>query len=423
MCGIYGKLSSQQIDVSIAETAADRLGHRGPDERKHRRSLLIVVPRLVSYLGFLRELCAALMASGMEVHVACSPAPLGDEEVAAPADGVHLHHIEFPRGMNPVAHLRAARALNRLVEMLRPDIVHAHFSATILTTALARTRCWPVAHATFHGVSFLAMSGWKAAIMRASETWAAQRFDKIWVLSDDDRAGLRAASPRASVETLPGFGMGCDLARFEPVPAAKRDALRGALGIEPAQVVFAFVGRFLEFKGFALTVRAFLQLAAINPAARLLLIGCRDRLHRTGLSAEEERAMKGSRQIIDIGFRNDVERCLPAADVLVFPSRREGMPVCAMEALAAGVPVITCDARGCREVVRDGVDGLVLRQRNVDSLCAAMELACDQRLRRQWAARAAAGRERFDRNRFIVEQVRIYETCVPAACVGALLAI
>ena len=73
--------------------------------------------------------------------------------------------------------------------------------------------------------------------------------------------------------------------------------------------------------------------------------------------------------------------------------------------------------------VRDGVDGLVLRQRNVDSLCAAMELACDQRLRRQWAARAAAGRERFDRNRFIVEQVRIYETCVPAACVGALLAI
>ena len=73
--------------------------------------LLIVVPRLISYLGFLRELCGTLIADGAEVHVACSSAPLGNEEFAAAADGVQLHHIEFPRGMNPAAHLRAARAL------------------------------------------------------------------------------------------------------------------------------------------------------------------------------------------------------------------------------------------------------------------------------------------------------------------------
>jgi hypothetical protein len=105
---------------------------------KNPRTLLIVVPRLVSYVGFLRELCGALMAGGVEVHVACSPAPLGDEEVASAADRVQLHHIELPRGMHPAAHLPAARALNRFVEMPRPDIVHAHFSAAIFSTALAR---------------------------------------------------------------------------------------------------------------------------------------------------------------------------------------------------------------------------------------------------------------------------------------------
>ena len=87
---------------------------------KHRPTLLIDVPRLVSYLVFFREICGALVASGVEVHVACSPAPLGDEEVAVAVDDVELHHIKFPRGRNPAAHLRAARALNQLVELFGP---------------------------------------------------------------------------------------------------------------------------------------------------------------------------------------------------------------------------------------------------------------------------------------------------------------
>jgi hypothetical protein len=85
---------------------------------KNYRTLLIVVPRLVSYLGFLRELCGTLIADRAEVHVACSPAPLCDEEIASAEDGVQLHHIEFPRGMNPAAHLRAARAPLQPVNLL-----------------------------------------------------------------------------------------------------------------------------------------------------------------------------------------------------------------------------------------------------------------------------------------------------------------
>ena len=218
---------------------------------KRHRTFLIVVPRLVSYLGFLRELCGTLIADGAEVHVACSPAPLGDEEIASAEDGVQLHHIEFPRGMNPGAHLRAARALNRLVKMLRPDIVHTHFSAAIFTSALARTSRWPVTHATFHGVSFLAMRGWKATLLRPMETWAACRLDTVWVLSDDDRDGLQAAAPRATVRRLPGFGVGCDLAKFAPVSAAERTTTRTQFGIARKHVVFAFLGRFVDFKGFA----------------------------------------------------------------------------------------------------------------------------------------------------------------------------
>ena len=88
--------------------------------------------------------------------------------------------------MNPAAHLRAARALNRLVKTLRPDIMHPHFSAAIFTAAPARTSRWAVTRATFHGVSFLAMRGWKARLLRAMETWAARRSIPLG-LNDDDR--------------------------------------------------------------------------------------------------------------------------------------------------------------------------------------------------------------------------------------------
>ena len=375
--------------------------------------LLLIVPKLISYRGFLRELCLSLVADGAEVHVACSCEKMWGHGGGLPDDGIQLHAVEFPRGMNPATHLQAARELRQLVAEIGPDIVHAHFSAAIFTTALARTESWPLTYATFHGVSFLASRGWKAAALARAEKWAARQFDAVWVLTDDDRAGLRAAVPKAVVHRWPGYGLGCDLKRFAPPAPASRKAIRTGHGIDDNEVVFAFLGRFTEFKGFALVVRAFLQMRHTHGRSRLLLIGIRDRLHPTGLTEEEEKALAACAGVIDLGFRTDVETCLPAADVMVFPSQREGMPVCLMEALALGIPAITSDTRGCREVVRDHVDGLVVREPTVESLRAAMELAAnDQSLRREWSAAAIAGRERFNREHFVAAQKLVYGAAI-----------
>ncbi|MEO7317598.1 MAG: glycosyltransferase [Chthoniobacteraceae bacterium] len=99
--------------------------------------LLLFIPKLVSYRSFLRELCLSLVADGAEVHLACSREKLRGEGVPPDEDSVRMHGIEFPRGMNPATHPRAARELNRLVERLKPDVVHGHFSAAIFTAALA----------------------------------------------------------------------------------------------------------------------------------------------------------------------------------------------------------------------------------------------------------------------------------------------
>ena len=387
-----------------------------PAEPPTPRRVLLVLPNVVSYEAFLGELCAELFARGTEVHLACSVAKFDTSYVPRERSegGPTIHAIEFARGMNPFAHLRASRRLAALVAEVRPDVIHAHFDAAIFTTALARTPGWPATIALFHGLSFPILKGWRRAVIRAATAWAIRRFDGVWVLNSENCELLRAAAPRADIRRIQSAGVGCDIARFSPPGEAERAAVRTQLGFATGHCVFAYVGRLVEAKGFSLTVRAFLQLAKDTPQARLLVVGCGDPLHPTGLTPEEEEAMRASAQIVAVGYQADVEPYLGAAEVMVLPSFREGMPVSLMEALSLGVPVLTRDVCGCRDVVRDDVDGLVLKDCTVENLAAAMRrLVTAPELRARLSARALADRDRFSRRHFVLEQCAIYEAYTP----------
>jgi len=372
----------------------------------------MVVPNVVSFNGFLIELSSAMLEKRMDVHCACSLDGLwgsGEKLIDTP---VQMHGLPCARGMNPVAHVKTSLQLNSLVSSIRPDIVHAHFSSAILTTALARRRHWPVTIGTFQGVSFLLMRGARKRFLKMAETWASSRLDKVWVLTEDDRVELSMAAPGAKIKKQQSCGFGCDLDRFNPtrILPEERDALLSQLGLTPDHHIFAFIGRQVHFKGFDTTVRAFLRLGQADPDARLLLIGARDALHHTGLTRDEESALRSSSQIIDLGWQSEVQKYLAITRAVVFPSKREGMPVCLMEALAMGVPVITCDSRGCRDVVRDQVDGIVLKECTVDNLVSAMELLIENKdLHSRLVVNALAGRERFNRLNYVREQIQIYE--------------
>ncbi|MFN2423632.1 MAG: glycosyltransferase, partial [Cryomorphaceae bacterium] len=94
----------------------------------------------------------------------------------------------------------------------------------------------------------------------------------------------------------------------------------------------------------------------------------------------------------------------------VFPSEREGLPVNLMESLAMGVPVITVDSRGCRDVVRDGETGVVLSDRSRDALSREMlRFQRDKEELKRLSANARAGRKRYDRKKFIESQLAIFE--------------
>jgi glycosyltransferase involved in cell wall biosynthesis len=374
--------------------------------------LLFVIPSITNYFTFLEDLAHELIVRDHEVHLATSRKHIAKINAYRRRIECTVHHIDFPRALSPFKHLAAARQLDRLVREIEPDLVNIHFSAALFTTMLGRKSHWPKAIGTIHGLGSPLITGWRKIAVAQAEKWSSERADEIFVLTDDDQVYLSQKAPRANVSTLRSFGMGCDLERFDPkqISDSAREKLRNELAISKDDFVFIFIGRQTYFKGFDKAVLAFLDLEKKHENIKLLLIGEKDRIHPSSKKQDFEAALEKSENIIRVGWKENVQDYLSISDLNVFPSEREGLPVNLMESLSMGVPVITINSRGCKEVVRDEVDGIVLMQNNVENLAAAMErLLTDRKKLKVFSENALAGRDRFSREHFISDQLEIFE--------------
>jgi glycosyltransferase involved in cell wall biosynthesis len=396
-CGEYDQFVASRLDVR--------------PEREKRLKIAFAVPSLTSYDAFLRDLAEELERSSVKVCVLAGSALQGSFDI-----GPHIErrHWSVPRGLSPVGALKAAFHLRRLIREIQPDLLHAHFFSAAFPAALGLPRSRPPLLVTFQGLHSTVSSGRSVPFHASLESLVFRRAHHTWLVNKFDLDRLGRAGDSVSVQ--PGFGFGCRLDRFSPDrfgPEA-RLAWRRRFGIGQADPVLIFVGRQTAFKGYDVAVRAFFRLLGSIPEAKLLLVGSRDPIHTSGLSPHEEQKVEASPSIIKAGWTEQVAEHFSISDLNIFPSRREGMPVNLMESLAMGVPVVTCDARGCRDVVRTGVDGLVLPERSEQAFAGACQLLLTDRRRLADMAKAAIkGRHRFSRMRYVREQILAYSRVVP----------
>jgi len=190
---------------------------------------------------------------------------------------------------------------------------------------------------------------------------------------------------------------GVDAVRFGPDRLAPMRAQgRRELGLQDADVAFLFVAHNLGLKNFALLARIFPQVRAAAPAARLVLLGRR----RPRLAAP---------WFVYAGASTEPERCYAAADVLLHPTFYDACANVVLEALAAGLPVVSSDCNGSAELIRDGRNGFVEPVTPVSPETDArwteriLELCRDRELRTRVGGEARAAAEAHSLRRYIDE--------------------
>jgi L-malate glycosyltransferase len=316
----------------------------------------------------LLELLAHL-PEGVEAWLAAPPGRLADE---ARTLGLPVHPIPGTSGsfrLHPlhtrtaiVELLRSAFALARLGRHLGADLVHANSVRAGVAACLARLVGGPPA--VVHVRDCLPSGAASSAIR-----WFVCHSAKLVIANSSHTADRFAVRPEGHIHVAyPGI----DLRRFRSRSSARQDA-RAQIGLREDAVALGVIGQLTPWKGQDDAIRVVARLAGDFPSACLVLIGSVRFAHaatRYDNPAYEQflrdlaEVLGVSDRVLFLGERDDVPEILPALDLLLVPSHEEPFGRVVVESLAAGVPVVATKVGGPSEIVRHGVDGMLLAPRD-----------------------------------------------------------
>ncbi len=355
--------------------------------------------------NFRRSLAEALRDAGHDVLLLSPPGPYGEklQELGFRWQAVPMRR----RSLNP---LREAALLGHLVGLFRrekPALVHGFtIKCAVYGSLAARMAGVPARVNAVAGMGYVFTSDdAKARLLRPLVRGLMRmalggRGARLILQNPDDVSLFKKARlvDEGSIRLVAGSGVDCT--RFSPAPVRDR---QGAFRV-------LLPARLLWDKGLAEYVQAARALRAAGRDIRFLLAGTPDPGNPAAVPESTVRGWVDEGVLQWLGHVDDMPALFHSVDAVVLPSYREGLPKGLIEAGACGLPLVTTDAPGCREVVTDGVEGLLVPVRDADALAAAIaRLHDDAELR---ARMGAAARTRvlaeFDERRVIARTVEVY---------------
>lgn len=333
---------------------------------------------------------------GDEVLLISGPSlgPEGDLLCRTDKDlGIEIAMVDsLRRSINPLRDSQAYFQIRRLISEFKPDVVHTHSAkAGILGRAAAWNLGVPAIVHTVHGAPFHEYQPHFARkLFQLAEKWAAKRCHHIISVADAMTQRMVNANV-AKEEKFSTIYSGMDVEPFL-TSGSFRSRIRADFGISDEHVVIGKIARLFHLKGHEDMIRSAKRVVSKYPNVRFLFVGdglLRDQLDRQikDLGLEEYFCFTG---LVD---PSEVPKLIAAMDVLAHASYREGLARALPQALISGVPAISYDIDGAREVVLDEITGLLVPAGDIERLSDAIEKLVEDASYRQTLG--AEGRRRF----------------------------
>jgi glycosyltransferase involved in cell wall biosynthesis len=346
-------------------------------------------------------LLPALGSAGLDVRMCVLRTGRGDLFVDDLRErGVDVVVHDAGPDVNPVL----VPALISDLRSFRPDIVHTH-----------------LVHADLHGQT----AAWMARVPAVSSVHAAPDFYRREPYRSVGRVVGRVARRRIAIsehvtrfvreqglapaERIRTIHYGMDASEFERT-TAQREAARTALGLEPDTVAIGVASRLIPGKGHDVLIDAFAEAAADDPRLRLLVVG--EGPERAAAEARAARQLPAG-TFEFLGFVHEIADFMGACDAIAFPTQPEfgeGFGLAALEAMAAGRPVISSDTGPLPEIVVDGITGFVVPARSRAEFARAIaRVGAEADLRRRLGEAAARrARETFSLDAMVEKTIGVY---------------
>jgi len=311
------------------------------------------------------------------------------------------------KGINPRADVKLFWTLYRWYREEQPDIVH-HFTIkpVIYGSIAARMAKIPKIVNTVTGLGYVFIdekTTWLRRLVVGLYRLSLNCADFTFFQNQDDYNFFlsRGLVKKSGTALLPGSGVDCE--HFSPVS--------GPNPLEKSQPTFLMVSRLLKDKGVYEFVEAARLVKEHYPKSRFQLLGRRDVRNPNVVPESDLKSWDNQGLVSCLGEVSDVRPMMAKSDVVVLPSYREGIPRALLEAAAMAKPIITTDAVGCREVVDDEINGLLVPVKDAPALARAMErMINDPEMRKRMgkAGRKKVERE-FDEKIVIKKILEVYD--------------